>query len=154
MGSEDSTDHEVVVVSQCSGKGGKGSATVGWGVHHSVLRIGTEALPARKLESIGHQVLLTCAKLATHAENIAHSFKADQEGILHKERKYFDFNVVRWSPRHKVGGMASIRFDGRCDKAYLKDLTAEIKACSEDLKMPTIGISPSKSAAILGPIKL
>jgi patatin-like phospholipase/acyl hydrolase len=60
-----------------------------------VLSIGTGNPPARRLGSLGVLVLLACAKLATHAENIARNFKADQGGRLQKEGKYFRFNVTQ-----------------------------------------------------------
>jgi predicted acylesterase/phospholipase RssA len=113
-----------------------------------VVSIGTGAPPARKLGSMGHQVLLACAKLATHAENIARNFEADQGDALYKQGKYFRFNVTRGLQDVKLEEWQSFDLVDAATKAYLNEILADIQACSEKLKVPMAGTQPGTSVPI------
>jgi hypothetical protein len=99
-----------------------------------VLSIGTGNPPTRKLGSLGVPVLLACAKLATHAENIARNFKADQGGGLQKEGKYFRFNVTQGLQGVKLEEWQAFDRMDAATKAYLVDVELEVDACSERLR--------------------
>ena len=110
-----------------------------------VLSIGTGVPTAETLGSLGHQVLFACAKLATHAENIAKGFREDQGRMLQKEGKYFRFNVVQGLGKVKIEECQSFDLLDAATKSYLKDVDLDIQRCSETLQNPTARASPNES---------
>ena len=73
---------------------------------------------------------------------------------MHREGKYFDFNVVRGLQDINLEEWQAFDLIDAATKAYLKDGRPKPKLTLKKLKMPMMGISLRKSATILGPIKL
>jgi len=108
-----------------------------------VLSVGTGTPQTRKLGSMGHQVLLACAKLATHSENIARNFKADNMDGLVKENVYFRFNVIQGLQDIRLDGWQALGLIDAATKAYLSEATADVEACSKRLQ-------PTEAAHVAG----
>ncbi|KAJ6030963.1 tetratricopeptide repeat domain-containing protein [Penicillium canescens] len=109
-----------------------------------VLSIGTGTPTTRKLGTLGHQILSACAKLATHAENIARDFKADQGGRLQKEGKYFRFNVAQGLQGVKLEEWQAFDLMDASTRTYLNDVELEVDACSRRLGKGTEGETMSQ----------
>ena len=122
-------------------------ATTVWGPDADfscVLSIGTGALTADKLGSLGHQVLFACAKLATSAENLAKDFGKDQGRMLQQEGKYFRFNVVQGLGKVKLEEWQSFDLLDAATKSYLEDVDLDIQRCSGRLQNPTARALPGE----------
>ncbi|KAJ5538401.1 tetratricopeptide repeat domain-containing protein [Penicillium frequentans] len=102
-----------------------------------VLSIGTGTPTTRKLGTLGHQILSACAKLATHAENIARDFRADQGGRLQRAGKYFRFNVAQGLQSVRLEEWQAFDLMDASTKTYLSDVAVDVDACSRRLKKET-----------------
>ena len=101
-----------------------------------ILSIGTGVPTAKRLGSMGHQVLFACVNLATHAENIAKGFKEDQGRLLYKEGKYFRFNVAQGLGEVKLEEWQSLDLMDAATKSYLNDVDSHIRKCSDKIRYP------------------
>ena len=102
-----------------------------------VLSIGTGAPPLRKLGTLGHQILLTCAKIATETENTARSFKAEHLHSLVREKKYFRFNVAQGLQSIPLEEWQCFDLIDAPTRTYLLDITIEIRDCAQAISPPT-----------------
>ncbi|KAK6540578.1 hypothetical protein TWF694_009368 [Orbilia ellipsospora] len=107
-----------------------------WGsdVEYScIISIGTGVLTQRKLGSKGHQILLACVTLATHAENVAREFRADEGGTLKKEGKYYRFNAPQGVREIKLDEWRDFDTIDATTRSYLNDVDDDIEACVKKL---------------------
>lgn len=98
-----------------------------------VLSIGTGTPTTRRLGTLGHQILTTCAKLATRSEKIAQDFQADQGGRLQKDGKYFRFNVAQGLQSVKLEEWQAIDLMDASTRTYLNGVDDEVGKCSRQL---------------------
>ncbi|KAL2867769.1 uncharacterized protein BJX67DRAFT_77366 [Aspergillus lucknowensis] len=128
-----------------------------WGCERElccVVSIGTGTPVTPKLGSMGVSVLKACAKLATNAENIARGFKADEGGRLHKEGKYFRFNVAQGLQAVKLEEWQAFDLMDAATKAYLRDAEVEVDTCARRLGQVTASepeASPQPPATTAAP---
>ncbi|CAI7596568.1 unnamed protein product [Penicillium glandicola] len=107
-----------------------------WGANAQlgcVISIGTGSPPNQKLGTLGLSILNACAKIATNAESIARSFKADEGGKLQKEGKYFRFNVTQGLQDVKLEEWQAFDLMDAATKRYLNDMESEVHTCCRRL---------------------
>ncbi|KAL3459275.1 hypothetical protein BJX64DRAFT_291389 [Aspergillus heterothallicus] len=124
-----------------------------WGPNRElccVVSIGTGTPLTPKLGSMGVSVLKACAKLATNADNIAKGFRSDEGGRLHKERKYFRFNVAQGLQAVKLEEWQAFDLMDAATKDYLREAELEVESCAQTLcQMVPSGEAPATTVLTL-----